>query len=240
MTIALTSIGSNSGAAVASVAVTVGVGGVPAKSLIVFCSCDASSNGPGGTVADTALNTYTSAVSALNNNTLASGFGTIFYAWNSVALSSGNTITYTPATTLRNAAVSAFYAAGMANTSNPLDKTASGTGTSSTPSVTSGVPKYSGELMVGVVSWAGLGTDTFTQDATNAAWATPPVQPSTLALADVAGGTFVRANVSALTYAPAITTHAWAALSATFIPDLMFVPPDFVRVMRAQPEIVGY
>lgn len=220
MTISVTDIGTNSNTSGATVAVTVGVGGVPSGALIVVCICEQGSSTVGGSVADTAGNTYASAVS----QTLSPGataFMNVFYAFNASALVSTNTITYTKQTSGDRTAISAFYATGIQTSPDPLDGavTASAKGSSSAPSVTSGTPGASGELFVGVVGVSGETTDTFTQDSTNGAYATPPTRVGTSGAGldpVVAGGNLVNSGSSAKTYAPSITSRAWGDVIVGF------------------------
>jgi len=219
MAIAVTNIGTNnnnSGSTLAISAVT-----VPAGSLIVVCVTDRSATAPGGSVSDGGTNTYASAASKNLNNSTSNGFGAIFYAYNSGALS-GATLTYTKTGSV-NCSMSAFYATGILSVSDPLDTgvtaTSAGNGTGASGTVTSGAPAASGALFLGMIARAG-NTATFTQD-TGVAWATPPVEAkSGTASGDARtnGGTFVNTGTSALTYAPSYSGSSlnWAALIVAF------------------------
>jgi len=210
MPLSVTNIGSNTGVAVNTVAVTVPAGGVPVGALIVVCVSDNSVSGTGGlnAVADTGGNVYTSAVQANNNNAAANGCGIMYTANVTKALVNTNTITYTLGTATSSAAVAAFYIKGAPTL---IEAKNSATGSSTTPSVTSGTPSVAGDLFIGMVSATTL-VSSFTQDSTNAAWASPPGQVS-IAAPPLGGGNVVNAGAGTRTYAPTFgTTDTWAAL----------------------------
>jgi hypothetical protein len=207
--VVVTNIGSNTGVVVNTVVVTVPAGGVPAQSHIVVCVSDNSTGGVTGSVADTAGNTYVDRGHQANNNANANGVGGIFTATTGLPLNNGDTITYTLAQTSKSAAVAAFYATGVRNDLAPLIQSAAGSSTS--PSVTSGTPSETGVLFVGMVSGQTV-IASFTQDSTNAAWASPPGQVS-LAAPPLGGGNVVNAAATALKYNPTFgTSDNWAAL----------------------------
>lgn len=214
--ITVTTLGTNASGASATVNLSI-TAGVPAGALIVVCVADSGTGGlTGMSASDPTNGPYTAGPAALNNNTAASGSGSIWYFWNSAVLASGTILSYTgPDGTPK--ALSAFYATGIQTSSNPGEASATATGSSTTPSVASGSPTGAGELFVGCVSDAG--PTTFTQDSTNAAYATPPDRKITAGSgAVIAGGGVVNAGSSALTYAPTLgaTPRAWAALIIAF------------------------
>jgi len=142
--ISLTAIGTNNGKASTGLAITVPAGGVPQGALIVFCSTSLTNDVTA--VSDTNNSGYTQAVSSGGPPRTQT-----YYFPNCAALVSTNTITptYAAATTI---AMSAFYATGIA-TVGPLDNTTGvATGSSTTPSATTGTLLISGELVVGVVA----------------------------------------------------------------------------------------
>lgn len=209
--IVVTDIGTGSGGAVASYTITVPVGGVPSGALIVVSILDNGSSTPGGSVSDTALNTYTAAT-----GTGAAGLGSIriFFAFNVSALVSGNTITYTKINGASGSLGSAFYATGIKTSATPLDSGASAgaTGTSTTPSVTSNAAATTGELFVG---WVGLlGTPTFTQPS---GWSSPPSAIAGFTLS-AQGGNLINAGSTAQTYNPTLSGGAiqWLDLVTAF------------------------
>jgi hypothetical protein len=207
----------NTGASTATIAVTVPAGGIPAGATIVVGtgeniaasngSCSDSKNGGG----------YSVAVSSLRGSGV--GTGILFYKFNSVALVSGDTITYT-LSGLHSAAISACYIAGAANLVNPLDATGSNSGQNNTPTVTSGTPAKAGDMFLAFVSESSVGgLSTFTQDSTNANWQTPPNSTFSGGVEGLYGGSVINTAATARTYAPtpsAATTPNWAALIASF------------------------
>lgn len=210
-----TTIGTNQNSSGATIAVTVPGGGVPTGALIVVCVADASTTF-GGSVADTSGNTYALAVQAFPNASSGNGQVSLFYAMNAVALSSGNSVTYTKQTSGATCSISAFSVTGI-KASAALDLASSNTGLGTATTITSGTPAEAGELFVGVSGGGFATTDVFTQDS-GVAWAAPPDRISVTALNEtVAGGTFVRVSAVALTYAPSWSvSHSWANLIATF------------------------
>jgi hypothetical protein len=190
--------------------ITVGAGGVPAGSTIVVCVAEAAYNVLDA-VADSALNNYAPILSVGVPNPFAS----IYYCANASALVNGNNITFTKGSST-SGAVSAFYVPGLAGSPLDVNVSASASGISTPPSVTSGVPVSVGELIIGVVAVASGPGDTFTQDATNAAYAAPPNRDNATSVIEIVGGSVINSGSSALTYAPSITSRRWAALIVGF------------------------
>lgn len=211
MAIASTSIGTNTSTSGPTVAVTVAAGGVPAGALIVVCVGEISGTAVGQSVTDTAGNTYTSY--SITQFSSLSAFGNLFYAYNVLALSSGNTITYTKDTSGDDVAITAFYATGVLRTGSPADGAGGASGSGTSPSTTSNLPSASGDLMVGFVAVKGPSSDTFTQDAS---FSTPPVRASSSNIY-VAGGTLV-IGAGTQAYAPTITSRAYGVMYALFKP----------------------
>jgi hypothetical protein len=223
MAISVTNIGQNNTTIGTTVSVTVPVGGVPAGALICVAVCDRTNSVPAGSVSDSAGNTYSAIVGANLNGATASGYGRIFYAWNVAALVSGNTITFTKASS-NNGGLSAFYATGIDAAADPKDTavTASSTSNSTTPSITSGTASVAGELFVAATPRAGAigGPDSFTQD-TGHGWAAPfnDVGGNGGADSRVSGGNQVNSGTGAITYAPTYgTAHSQCALICAFKP----------------------
>lgn len=208
MAVAVTNIGTATGST-ATIAVTVPAGGVPSGSLIFVCAVDKASSA-GGSIADTAGNTYTLISSVSLNGSAANGTLRTYYCKNCVGLSSGNSITLTKVDAIFSAAMSAMYATGIDITA-PLDTavTASSTGNTSTPTVTSGTPSQSGELFIAVAGQGG--TITFTQDSAHN-WVAPPNRASVGGAADVAGGSQVNAGAGTIIFAPTTSAAANNAL----------------------------
>lgn len=204
-----TTLGFNDNTSGTTVALT-GVN-VPAGSLLVIevFEFPASSNSTPGTVSD-GVNTYTLLTSVLVGGSSANGPLAMFYAPNA-SLSSG-TITYTKhQSSALFTSISAFYAAGMALTS-PVDGavTVTGSGTSNSPSTTSGTPGVSGELFVSAFEVNGT-SPTFTQDSGNG-WAAPFTEDPT---GIMAGGSQVNAGTGTKTYHP--TTSGTSMVTGTII-----------------------
>src|SRR5215469_6061073 len=131
---AIVNIGTNSGKPGTNLAITVGVGGVPAGVLIVVCiSINGSATLP-GTTTDSASNTYHDAGNVSGQSPIVTV--DVQYAFNASALTNGQTITtsYTSMTY----AVSAFYWDGAQTSPDPLvsGSKATATGASTTPSAT--------------------------------------------------------------------------------------------------------
>ncbi len=185
-------------------------------------------------MSDSASNTYVGGNDGITGHAIyhdegniaaTTGAAAMAYSYNCAALTSGQTITMTNATGASNtAALSCFYATGLKTASDPQDSTTNnGTGGSSaTPSVTaSGAPATASSLVIGLVGTNGPSGDSFTQDSTNAAYATPPTRVGTAGGNQttnytIAGGFVVTS--SQLTYAPSITSRNWAAMIAGFAP----------------------
>lgn len=229
MTISVANVGTNANSAGATVAVTVGVSGVAAGSLIVVAVVEFDTTSTSGTVADIQANTYTLIGAGNLNNDPAGGRGTTYYVKNATALVSGDTITYTKHTSGVVCAVSILSATGI-DTSNPLDiaVTTIARGASATPSVTSGKPIGAGELFVGAVMTGGSAT--FTQDGSYSIPFNEATSGSTAADRKVDGGNLINASTNAKTYAPTFeATHAFVILIMGFKPT---APPvfDSIRV----------
>jgi len=223
MAIAVTNIGT--GAAIAlGVSAAVGAGGVPAGTLIVVCVQDTTVGAATGSVADTAGNTYTLITSKSPNNSTTNGAAQMFYAWNSLALSSGDSITYTGTDATRSKSISAAYATGIQASSDPLIAASvnTATGTSQTLSVTSGSPGVAGALFVAFVGRNNPTSATFTQDTADG-WSNPPNdahEGSGSPHSAVNCGSQVNAANSTLTFAPGWnTTCNQAQLIAAFTPS---------------------
>lgn len=212
MTVAVVDLGSHGDVAGATAALTVTV---PAKSLICVFASDFNSTGFGGSIGDGGHNTYTTIAQKFNNNSSANGYGIFAYAWNSVALT-GATLAYTKKASGTNAAIAAFYATGIQTLFDPLDSgvTATTTGSSTTPSVTSGVAAVPGELIVGAICEHGATSDTFSQDASFSS----PFDFNNSTVAVQAGGFLINISTAAQTYNTIITNRPWAAFIAGFKP----------------------
>lgn len=216
MPYSLTSIGTHNAGSGTTGSITVPAGGVPAGACIVVGVVEQGTNTIGSGVTDTAGNTYTLIKPAVANGT--NCVGAVYRCWNCKALVSGNTITYTAHNSSDSNAESACYITGVDNTADPLDSAVvnSATGSSAAPTITSGTPSQSGELMMGFLLWNALGT-TFTQDSTHEPYSTFPVLVvNSTQEVGVAGGAWTNTGSGAITYAPAITSSPWVAFTAGF------------------------
>lgn len=224
MTIATTNIGT-AGAIALGVSASVGAGGVPSGSLIVVCIQDTTVGAATGSVADTAGNTYTLIASKSPNNSSTNGAAQMFYAWNSSALSSGNSITYTGTDASRSKSISAFYATGIQTSSDPLDTAVTVTGSSAVASpsaLVSGTPAVAGELFVACLGRNNPTGAVFSQDTTHG-WATPPnaaSEGSGSPHSGINGGSQVNAGTSTISWQPTFNTGANSgSIVAGFKPD---------------------
>lgn len=207
MALAITNIGTNSNTSGSTVAVTVGVGGVPANSTILVGVTDKSGTGPGGSTTDSSSNTYLNIANPALAGSYSNGFLNVFRAQNAVALSNGNTITYTKAAGASNAAITACYISGSSFQRYDISVSSTGSGASSAPSVTSGSPYSANEMFVAFYGDANSGS--FTQDTGNG-WASPPNSTTTTAVR-VAGGSQLNSGTGAKTYAPTVSAkNNWA------------------------------
>lgn len=233
MTIVVTNIGTNFSKTVANttaLTVSVPAGGVPAGATIIVGIANSWLSSLG---TSDGTNVYTDTLTQGLNNTAASGVVYLSYAENVAALVSGNTISITNNSGASRVVVaSAFYVTGLATPGPAIDNTvfARAFGSSTTPSVTAAaVPATAGSLIVGIVGTNGPSGDTFTQDSTHAAYATPPVRVGSSGGAQtsnwcVAGGNVV--SSAQLTYAPSITSRDWGAIIVAFAPaaSVAYVP----------------
>lgn len=215
-----TNIGTNLGSG-ASLSITVPGGGVPSGSLIVLVSEDTGSTTPGGSVADTAGNSYS--VAASIGSVGAVGSLRIWFAYNSLALSSGNTIVYTKISAGGSGAtISAMYATNILAISNPNDSgsTATNSGSGTSPTVTSNNLSQNGELMIAVTGWCVTsavcsGSATFTQDSVNG-WSIPP-NSSIVNELGIAGGNQINNGTSSKIFNPSLSSiSGWNAAVTSF------------------------
>lgn len=210
-----------SGVGAATISVTVPSGGIPAGSGIYVYVYERSGNVlSNGSVADTAgtPNTYTELSGGIHD--VANGNTQIFQTFNSYALTSGETITYTLAetTSYRFAVMSVFYVTGLL-TSNPYDSAtlnSSLIATAQPSSIQSGTPSVSGEMFLTMAGWV---YDTFspagfTLDTANG-WSAPPPtsietgnSPYNNQYLGVAGGQQVNSGVGKLTTNPTFSNTA--------------------------------
>ena len=140
-------LGSSNNAAGATLTLT-GVT-VPANSLVCVAVSEAVAV-TAGTLSD-GTNSYTAITSELMSTSV--GIGVIFEFFYTGA-QSNLTLTYTKGGTGDKCSMAAFYALGV-NGTTPVDSavTAVAQSTSATPTITSGVPTQSGDLIVAMVAY---------------------------------------------------------------------------------------
>ena len=194
--------------------VTIPIGGIPAGSAVYVAVYEASIGSfvtANGLVADNAStpNTYTELSGGVED-----GSGArlqIFQAYNSNALASGNTITYTLTSVTNRAVMSVFYATGL-TTTNPFDGKHTTIFTSSPIAGNLSLPpSVAGELFIAVAGWENFSTSAgYTLDTGNG-WAVPPTAiESTFSTSvtnyyGVGGGTQVNSGTGTLTTQPTFT-----------------------------------
>lgn len=209
MSIAITNIGvsgNTSGAALTLSSVT-----VPANSIIIVLIMEFVAAQP-GSMSDSAGNTY-----SLISNLSINGTG-IFYSITGKALS-GGTITYTKHTSGTAVSLAASYLTGAALATPDSAVTASVTGTSKTPSLTSGVPSVRNEMLIGLMAY-----DTVAGIIADGNWVGAPSLGPTEGSggfnnATVFGGSQLVASPAAKTFAPGLSLNSdWSVFIIGFRP----------------------
>ena len=215
MTIAVTNIGTTSGTTASAITIAIPGGGVPAHATIIVAITDANAAGTIPSAPTDTVNTYTVTITSRTIDALnADGIVAVAYSGNVSALTSANTISYTPVSS-SGASMTAFYVTGVLPQSNPINAAATATsdGSSAAPSVTmAGALTAIPSLLVGVIGVKGAATHAFTQDSTHAAYATPPTLVTSTTNWQVAGGSVIRTATTAIAYAPTITSAPWGAI----------------------------
>lgn len=196
MTIAATNIGTNTNGGTASTSVAISSVTVPAGADILVAVLMATGFS-GLSCSDPTNGSYTQVTSVNLNNASANGTLFLFRFAGSASLS-GSTITASWTGSVKGM-ISALYVTGQASAS-ALDTAVTNTsfGASASPTITSGTPGVSGELLIGAMGNGG--GPTFTQAS---GWSAPfnEIQnPSTLA-----GGNKVNSGSSAQTYNPSLS-----------------------------------
>lgn len=205
MSVSVVNIGTAHATSGTTVTVTVGAGGVPAGVVIIIvCGYNNVHPNTGGTISDTAGNSYFGGALDGAYGVSASNTCMVFFTHlTSAALSSGNVITWTmDQSSGTRGAMSVFYATGLVGP--PENIGVFSIGTSATPSSGLNNNLHVGDLVVGLVGIVGS-SGTFTQDSTNGPYATPPNESTTgTSNSDfrVDGGTMIATAVTHQTYAP--------------------------------------
>lgn len=237
----VTDLGKTSGSSGAAISLTTSVS-VPTGALIVAIAYEKSTGNSGTGFADTVGNSYISDLGgyAPDNNT-SYGIYQVYWSYNSIALPSGDTITFTRHTSGDAVVLEAFYVTGIWKSSDPFDaytgsECSGGNacyGSSTSPSANTAVPTYSNDLFVGIVAYYSSSSTTPTQDSTNAAWATPPDYSATGSInIQLFGGTFVATDGLSHIYAPTLPASVpWSDYVMSFrsLPTSNFIfSPAFV------------
>lgn len=198
-TIGIADLTSNNNAAGATLAIASAV--IPNNALVVVLVNEATSTSTGSLSDGT--NTYTAGpTEALGGS---AGFAMVFYHYYTTG--GTFTLTYTKKTSGVACTMAALYATGVAS-STPLDSavTAVSNGTSITPTVTSGTPSTSGELIIGFAAWSNASARAFTQQTAPPAFLAPPAAVTTQSTASVGGGSFQYCGVNPITFNPTLAT----------------------------------
>src|SRR5208337_1677171 len=179
---------------------TLGTGAVvscPAGATVIVCVSEATASTI-GTVSD-GTNSYAPAASeAMSGNV---GVGGVFYYYYSGA-QTNITLTYTKSTTGDACSISVFWSTGLLAVS-PIDSavTAVAQSTSATPSLASGTPGGSGELIVAMVAYDYTAAAAYTQPV---GFTTPPDASTAQFGAQLGGGCLNAAATLPVTFAPTL------------------------------------
>jgi hypothetical protein len=215
MAFSITAIATNTNTTGATRTNSVPVGGVPLGSLVVTTTNDASNAAPGaGSVADAGGNTYTFQKGAAINGSNANGTINFFTAPVTTALTSGQLITYTKGVSGSAVLVNSVYVTGQDPTT-PVDAAAcaSATGSSTTPSVTSGTPAVSTSFFMGAMGTDVVGA-TITQPG--GSWTSYFNNTSTR---EGSGASLTGSGTATQTYNPTFASaHNWAAIILVISP----------------------
>jgi hypothetical protein len=190
---------------------------VAGNSIVVVCGCG---NGTAMTVADSAGNTYTQAVTAPNSTTFETA---IFYAVNIVA--GANTVTVTNAGTAASMGMEIYEVSGLlAQVTAQPDQSSSGTGTGTTAS-TSALASSSPNSL----AFMGVGVGT-TAEAVTAVTGTSWTVDSSLNTTTPSGlfsfaslSQYQANNAPLIPQATIAASKPWAAASAIFKPVVVGV-----------------
>lgn len=199
-TIGITDLGTANNSSGATVALSLTC---PGGSLVVVCVNEATATSAGSSSLSDGTNTYTAGPSVALGGS--QGFAQTFYHYYATA-QSGLTLTYTKATSGHTCAMAGLFATGVAS-STPLDSAVSATaaGTTTSPTVTSGTPSQSGDLIIGFAAWGGASARTLTLQTAPPAFLAPPTSSTAQAAASVGGGSFQYCGTSAITFDPTLS-----------------------------------
>jgi hypothetical protein len=220
----VTNIGHASDKTVATCVLTVGLT-VPAGAIVLVASRENTVASAAATsVTDSKGNTYTAIATALGGSGGTSGPCTMWYSTLATALGAADTITYTKGGAVTDSAtIAAGYATGLGVLDSAV--TAINHATSTSLSVTSGVPAVAGETFFAFT--AGGNTVSITADAS---WTTPPFDnynASPGAAACMCGGYRVNAGTGALTITNTAASQSWGAVIVGFKPPVAGGSPTY-------------
>jgi hypothetical protein len=199
---------------------TIGLTGlsIPPGALIIVGVSDNSHASSGGSLADSASDSYTSIIASANGAS-SNGFGQVFYFNNNAT--TVTSITYTKQTSGSSAVIAAMYAAGGGILDSAVTNSASGT--AGGPSITSGAPSTGSELLVAWLTWprvGGVGNPSLTQDTAHGWTSIGGLDFAFAGTApDAVGGGGNQVTGAATVWAPtAAKLTDWAAFTVGFKP----------------------
>lgn len=226
---------SGSGAAVSSVVITVGAGGVPAGALIVvFAAGDYATVGEAFSIADSAGNSYTQKGPFHFTAGTYTQSGVTFYVYNSLALVNTNTITVSNNVSYYSNAAIAFYRTDALTASDPLDTYPTpATGTSTSPSSnSSGTLAQANEAAISVTFAQSASTASFTWTHGTGWAALPSVAYSNSIISTYQGIWPEWQDVNATTALTGTATLGvsipWAQIILTFKLNAQQLPPALI------------
>lgn len=179
---------------------------VPAGSLIIIGAQDNGGAAIGSSqIADSAGNSYTLILSTINSP----GAMAAWFSTNANGISTSQTITYTKINAINGGCLTTCYVSNAQGFKLDSGVTATAIGTSSTPSVTSNLPKDNGEIFFALASEDTVALS-LSQDSGHG-WSAPPNEASG-GSNDLMGGSKIPTSRAAQTFSPGSTASvAWTA-----------------------------
>jgi len=210
MALTVTSIGSATGKGVTQVQVTLG-SNLPSGVTLFVAIAVAGSTVPN--ISDSFGQTHW-----VGGNGLSTANATVLldWCWNTSAMNAGNTITVSPSSGTFTCSIYAWYVTGLLTTASPVDVAQTGSGSGTSPSLTTGTLAQGSEYCVGTIAVAGPSSETFTSD-TN--FPLQSYRAGTTGGSDITVDVDMRSvsSTSAVTWAPTLgTSENYAAYLATF------------------------
>jgi hypothetical protein len=208
---AVTNIGTGAGAASATIIVPI-VANQISPAVVVVAAWDLGGTPTTGAVTDTRGNTYT--------RFLTLGGLAVYVSNNSKGILNTNNITYTKVDGVSAAELTACYSVNTSGFFLDTVVTATNTGASATPTVTSGTATMRGNLYFGIC--ANAGSRTFAQDVGNG-WAAPPTDTTVNNAINLAGGSKTSTGITAQTFAPTLSgSSPWNVAIFAFVSADLF------------------